>query len=472
MARGSNFYYAGDSNLGAAIGKRLGTALFGDPEAADKLALQRSQMENYTASAEEARAKAGLYNKQGEGVAIQNTASQGLPALIASMFPTVPAPVVHPSGPVTEGDGPAVDTSQPYYPAGASALPGLRAGLPSVIAALAQMKGATVDIPNVMQTLGAFMGDDEMARRALVAGGNSPTETFAITPERADAIRDDTQAADYNKATGVARINHASDIPVANISAGASRDVARIGADARRDVASLGKTVGFSLVSDVLPGAQMTGGERTPERNKEVGGVENSYHLPGDGVEAFDIKPYSGARNFADAKAAMQRTYGSRLVEAIDETNRPGYGPHWHFSIADAPGGKKATAAKTPAAKPPKQLSAASMKMISGELEQQVAASGWEQTPDAGTLGRVRERAVQLFQQNGNPAASVSQALTEVKRRWDAKQAKGKSPPPAPKAASGGNDVRQQALNAIAKGADPAKVRARYKQMTGQELKG
>jgi hypothetical protein len=418
MARASNFYYAGDQQLGSSLGKTLGRALFGDPEAAAQLALRQAQMRNYDASASEATSHAGLYDAQTEGVGIQNTAAKGLPGFISSLFPTAappqPAAPVDPLAPLPDAAPASAAPAVTFDPQT------FRNGLPALMAAMAQMQGDKVDPNHVIGGLAAMMGSDEFARRGMVAEGHTPGKDFALTPERADEIAQDGYTADFNKGTTVAKINHYNDIPVENIRSGDRRYAADVGykgrvyaadasAGARRDVAALGKTVGFSLVSDVLPGARMTSGERDPEHNREVGGAEHSYHLPGDGVEAFDIEPGTGARTYADAYAAMRAKYGGRLVEAKDETHRPGHGPHWHFAIADVPGGKSA------AAKAPKAVNAAANKMIEAELGSQLKSAGMNISP--GAMADIRASVANDYQRTGNAPESVRNVLQRVRER-------------------------------------------------------
>jgi hypothetical protein len=64
---------------------------------------------------------------------------------------------------------------------------------------------------------------------------------------------------------------------------------------------------------------------RTPEHNRKVGGVANSYHLSG---RAIDIARRPGVRH-ADIAAALFRA-GFRPVESLDE------GDHSHFAFARA----------------------------------------------------------------------------------------------------------------------------------------
>jgi len=83
---------------------------------------------------------------------------------------------------------------------------------------------------------------------------------------------------------------------------------------------------------------RVTSTYRSPERNRRVGGVTNSYHLSG---RAIDIARRGGVRH-AEIEAAY-RSAGYRLIESLDE------GDHSHFAFgsagsADSP----AFATKTP----------------------------------------------------------------------------------------------------------------------------
>jgi hypothetical protein len=215
--------------LGAALGDSIGRALFGDPEMAAQLALRKAQMDTYAASAEESRAHAGYYGSQTKGQDQMNAASAGLPDLIASLMPKGPVPATMPSdqlAPLPDQPDRSTLSADTF-----------RANIGPVVGALAQMQGDKVNLGETVGSLGAYLGDDEFARRSLVAQGHTPGKEFALTPERADAIAKQGYDADYRKDTAVASINHATDIPVANIGAGADRDVANIQGEASRDVA-------------------------------------------------------------------------------------------------------------------------------------------------------------------------------------------------------------------------------------------
>lgn len=458
MARGQNFFY--QSSPVEAIGASLGKALFGDPEAAAKQAQARSEAELTAARTRQALASAGYDDSRTTGQNQMNTGSMDADSLIRSL--------VAPSAPAAPAAG------ADYYPEAAPAPQAFdRRNLAAVIGALSRSQGDKVDTSETIGALTAILGSDEDARRGLIAQGHTPGKDFALTADRADEVAGIENAADLAQALGVARINHESDIPVANIQAttqrrgqdvrsGDTRHVAALNADTRLQVAGSKGATGFSLISDVLPGARMTGGERTPERNREVGGVANSKHLTGDGIEAYDVRVGTGARTFADAKAAMQRKYGARLIEAIDESKKTnGTGPHWHFAVQSE--GKPGKAA---AAKPPKGISTASSKLLDGELAARIKSEGVTISPRVQTA--IRSRAITLFQQTGNPVASVQRAMADALN--SSKQNIAARAKPAGKPAAGGGGLRAQAMAAIAQGAPRSAVAARFKQQTGQAL--
>ena len=70
---------------------------------------------------------------------------------------------------------------------------------------------------------------------------------------------------------------------------------------------------------------RVTSTYRSPEHNRRVGGVRNSYHLRG---RAIDIARRAGVRH-AEIAAAL-RTAGYHLVESLDE------GDHSHFAFGTA----------------------------------------------------------------------------------------------------------------------------------------
>ncbi len=162
----------------AEIGYNLGRALFGDPEAAAKQAAQAAQMDQHRAAAEADRQHARLYGSQADGQGAQNTASAGLPELMASFAPM-----------------PGETTDQAF-----------RRGLPGLVARIGQAQGDKINTSETIGSLASFLGGDEMARRGMVAQGHSPSADFAITPERADAIAGNDALAKLKQALGVADV--------------------------------------------------------------------------------------------------------------------------------------------------------------------------------------------------------------------------------------------------------------------------
>ena len=70
---------------------------------------------------------------------------------------------------------------------------------------------------------------------------------------------------------------------------------------------------------------RVTSTYRSPEHNRRVGGVRNSYHLSG---RAIDIARRSGVRH-TEIESAY-RAAGYRLIESLDE------GDHSHFAFGGA----------------------------------------------------------------------------------------------------------------------------------------
>ena len=56
------------------------------------------------------------------------------------------------------------------------------------------MKGDKVDMSETIGAPGAMLGDDEFARRGLIAQGQMPGKEFALTADRADQIAGNADA--------------------------------------------------------------------------------------------------------------------------------------------------------------------------------------------------------------------------------------------------------------------------------------
>jgi hypothetical protein len=321
MATGQNFYFQG--NPGSEIGAALGTALFGDPAARAKQQQLQSEMELRRAQADEARAHGTLYGNQADGVRLQTHAAAGLPALFASMTPQPAAPVVAaaPDGSNLES---AFDSSVGPQAQPETQEQAIHRGLPGLLAALAQMNGKDVDPRQIMGTYGAFMGGDELARRGIAAQGNSPSENFALTPQRADAISARDANFDLTKSIAVARANHATDIPVANIHAGASR----YGNDRQLE--------GTRYTVDHRPAPQppapkpprLIGAKATDDLNDMIDDFEKAHHVSITGTTRASVlaKAVTAYQQTGNMEAAIAQATGLLSVDGQDAGDRDEHG--------------------------------------------------------------------------------------------------------------------------------------------------
>ena len=430
MARSQNFFYQGDPT--AQITSSLARAVLGDPQARAQQQQLQAQMDERRAQAEESRAHAGLYSSQTEGQGIQNNAGRSLPELIAGMNPRLAPPQValDQDNPSEGNFNAAFDTS--IGPGTIDETPdaAFRRGLPAVVAAMGQMQGDKIDPRQVVGTLASFFGGDEMARRGLVAQGHSPTADFAITPERADTIAANEAGAKQKQAWGVAdrqasasRYGSDQRLVGTKYSADSGASASRYGADRRyegttytADSKNTGKAPGFDAIQKVFPGATMNSGFRTPEHNREVGGVSNSTHLGfRPGVQGYDMDVQPGMTVTEAARRIEAANPGVRVIEARDETGR--IGPNgkplagWHFALQNTNPPEKATKAGGGAAKPPKlrAVTQAAMDTIQKELDARID----ERHPNMNARGRatLRRLAVEAYQISGNPVKAVSDTL-------------------------------------------------------------
>ena len=104
----------------------------------------------------------------------------------------------------------------------------------------------------------------------------------------------------------------------------------RVTSRAARPIAGSAATVGARW-------GRVTSTYRSPERNRRVGGVANSYHLSG---RAIDIARRAGVTH-GEIEAAY-RSAGYQLIESLDE------GDHSHFAFGST--SRSALAAKAPPA--------------------------------------------------------------------------------------------------------------------------
>lgn len=431
MPRAPNFTYR---NPLEDIGPSLVRALLGDPAMAAAQRQQQSEMDLREAQAAMARSHGGLYDSQTTGVDQQNAAAQGMPGFFAKMY-EAPPPM------------PSLDDPNFVQDAGPSApLPTrdeiFRAGLPAFLGNAAIMQGDKIDPRHMIGTAASFGGGDEMARRGLIAQGHTPTKDFAITPGRADEISARDAGEDRTTKFGVAGINRKSafdvatvnnrdDVPVANIRAGATVRAAQVGADGRANVANIkatGPAPGFDAITRSFPGVTLNSGWRSEADNRRVDGVGNSLHLgKTPGVQAYDIDPIPGMTVSQAARKIEADSGGTiQVVEEIDERGRTGPNGKklggWHFSLKNV-GGPAAQPGKPgkpgAAAKPPRLLSKAALGMIDTELKGHLQTFGL--TLDSNTKGQVRNRALEIYQQTGNPVGAVRQATLEWAQKRRAK---------------------------------------------------
>lgn len=428
MPRAPNFTYR---NPLEDIGPSLVRALLGDPAMAAAQRQQQSEMDLREAQAAMARSRGGLYDSQTTGVDQQNAAAQGMPGFFAKMY-EAPPPM------------PSLDDPNFVQDAGPSApLPTrdeiFRAGLPAFLGNAAIMQGDKIDPSALIGTAASFGGGDEMARRGLIAQGKTPGENFAITPGRADEISARDAGEDQSTKFGVAGINRKSafdvatvnnrdDVPVANIRAGATVKAAQIGADGRANVANTkatGPAPGFDAITRSFPGVTPNSGLRSEQRNREVGGVEGSLHLgKTPGVQAYDIDPIPGM-TVEQAAAKIEADNGGRVqvVSAIDERGRTGPNGKklggWHFALKSVGGPAAKPAKPGAAAKPPRMLSKSAVGMIDAELTGHFKSYSITLAP--AVKSQLKGRAIEIYQQTGNPVLAVRQAVQERAERIRAK---------------------------------------------------
>lgn len=238
MARDQNFFY---QNPGDAIGSSLARAIFGDPQMALKQRQMIAEEALRQAQMREADAHGGLYRSQATGEDLKNDGRRRIQPSIDALYPpAAPQFTPDPADPAFGGTQPPAPLApQNAHPLTGPASPddAFRAGLGRFVGSLLQSQ----ENPNIEQgvsSLASFLGGDEMARRGMVAGGHTPGDGFALTPQRADQIAATSADAKQRQAFGVADINHRSDIPVAQVRAGATTGAASIAAGSRERIAT------------------------------------------------------------------------------------------------------------------------------------------------------------------------------------------------------------------------------------------
>lgn len=313
-----------------------------------------------------------------------------------------------------------------------------RSGLPGLLGAL--VRGDVSSPDDIVRVISAFAGDEELARRGFVGSGQNPSEWFALTPERRDEIARQGFDADYHKAVDVENIQsgdrrYSTDVGASttrrgqDITAQTTRRGQDIGSGDRRYIhdtpsgsllfkpsARIGNGIGKTVLGAALPGATVTDNLRTREEARRIYATQhpgksppaNSWHYGPDG---WDVRPMPGI-TYADALRRVTQAAQARGATVREAKNE---GTHWHFAIT----GGRTTA---PRIVPAKQM---------GDFDSEIVAQlGGKTTPRA--MSALRSRAVSIYQEGGNPAEAVSQALREA-RYLIARR----SPPAAPKPGGG-----------------------------------
>ena len=205
MPRAANPYYVDSdpyptNQAVTSMGQSLGTALFGDPQAAQEQRLKVAQAQTAAAEADNYRATAAKTAAETTGLGLQNDATANLGATFGDLF-----------GP----DGKLDYHKWARASAGAVASHNTEA-----------LKG--------LDRVVAQFGNEDEARRVLIGNAVNPSDNFAASAERADTIAATAAAKKKLEADSVANINGAFGVKEAGIHAGAEVKAAGIGADAAR----------------------------------------------------------------------------------------------------------------------------------------------------------------------------------------------------------------------------------------------
>lgn len=502
------FYHADDANLGATIGQSLGTALFGNPQAAMQLQEAKQRMAYMNAEQANAQASAAHSNEETRGLTTQNDAAAGLPGMFHSFLQYNDAPPPPQAPPGADPLAPLPDA-----PPAPPAVVVHRSALPALIAAMAQAKGKDVNIGDTLDALTAYSGDDTLQRQGMIAAGHSPSKNFAGTAQRADDIAANAANADLTKATDVANIDNSGKLAVAGVESGDRRYSTNVESSDRRrgqDLEHGDRLYGDNLKADGgriggwTPRASAGGDNSDAAVNgkealmsQRLGIGANQPIDPGHIPQVFDAIAASegpghnnNPGNIIDGPfAKSQPGYvgvdagGKAIFNSPDAGRQAGIallttyfnrGQNTIQNIVEGMPAKAATA-KTAA---PKQVSAANYAMlfgkpagavssaVPGELDKQIAARGLSLNPN--TMSILRAGVLQRFQGGMDPATAVGATL-DAAHQLALRQAGHTA---APVAAPAGNlsAERAQAQAAIANGAPAAQVKQLFQQRTGQAL--
>ena len=481
MPRAPNFTY---QNPIGDIGTSLVQAILGNPEMAAKQRDMQAQASLREAQRQEAEAHGGLYTSQTTGQNTANTAQTSLPELFRQFaLSNGPAPA-----PATVDSAGFGDFNAPFTPP-VDTRPDHAISYANVIGAMAQMNGEHVDPTKTMGAWGAFGGDDELARRGLVAQGHSPTADFAITPGRADEIALNDAQQKQKQAWGVADRNHLTDIPVADIRRKSAFDVAGVNNRDDVPVAEIGAR-----------GKEPRGIRNRNPGNIEYGDFARSMGATGsDGRFAIFSTPEAGVR----AQEALLSGSGylgggrntinkivSRYAPAGENSvsNYAGYisrvtgidpdqpiGPEQIPAVAAAmrqfengaysgtagKGGKSGAGAAPKPPKPPKLVSKAGLDLIDNELK--TYGVNGKDTLDRSVEGydpldrvAIRADAVSIYQQTGNPAEAARKAVFNFAAKRRAQQGRSRPGDPGYAAPQAAQPARSAAAQPPVPGAKQA----------------
>lgn len=416
----------------AIIGEGLGRALFGDPAARQAQQQAEAERQVAIARAQQARSAAGYDDARSRGVDLQTDASSNLVKLLTEGF-AAPPPVQDMStgGTLADvvsslGDGAGLEEQGILPPApvvAPSADERLRALAPQLFGTMAQMQGDKVDPNGVIGGLAALLGSDEFARRGMIAQGKTPGEEFALTADRADDIRAQGYGAEYKKATDVATINNASDIPVAEIRARGGVDAARVRGETAGNVSG---NKDYAKATDdaraaaqrLYPSARITQVERDP--NSALGKANpGSYHNHTKG--AVDVAPIPGM-TFEQYVQGF-RNDGYPVLEAKNEVgagrSAHATGDHWHVVLGrrEKPAAKGATGARSAAGgKAPKAIPVS----VSKQIDEKVGAliddvfSGHTEASRKKVASGWRARAGRYYQRYGDTGQVMDQLRKDM----------------------------------------------------------
>ena len=146
------------------------------------------------------------------------------------------------------------------------------------------------------------------------------------TDKLAEAMTKKESATSYNRLFGPGSKSSANDvslttIPSINLDSGVSQPIVN------KQVYSHVK----NLVTD-FPNITITGAKRSKEKNASVRGMTTSKHLEG---KAIDIRSDTEGKKMYNYYNSLTKRELNQLgiSQIIDETNRPGYPPHYHIEF-------------------------------------------------------------------------------------------------------------------------------------------